>query len=142
MKDEVNRLKGEQGKPNIRPQTKDGKNDKGNSNHSSEKDRNKDKGNKKKKPKNKKTQIVKINRQVTVEMDKTILPEDAVFKGYESRIIQDLKIITDNIEFKLPVYYSKSLKKTFIAPMPDAYKGGIGIIKTLFGDRNYKDPIP
>lgn len=123
LKDEVNRLKGEQGKPNIRPQTKDGKNDKGNSNHSSEKDRNKDKGNKKKKPKNKKTQIVKINRQVTVEMDKTILPEDAVFKGYESRIIQDLKIITDNIEFKLPVYYSKSLKKTFIAPMPDAYKG-------------------
>lgn len=124
LKDEVNRLKGEQGKPNIRPQTKDGDKGKLNPNHSSEKDRNKNNGNKKKKkPKNKKTQTVKVDRQVAVEMDKTILPKDAVFKGYEYRIIQDLKIITDNVEFKLPVYYSKSLKKTFIAPMPDAYKG-------------------
>ncbi len=35
LKDEVNRLKGEQGKPNIRKQTKDG--DQDNSDHSSEK---------------------------------------------------------------------------------------------------------
>lgn len=123
LKDEVNRLKGEQGRPNIRPQAKDGDKGKINPNHSSEKDRNKNNGNKKRKPKNKKTQTVKVDRQVAVEMDKTILPKDAVFKGYEYRIIQDLKIITDNVEFKLPVYYSKSLKKTFIAPMPDAYKG-------------------
>ena len=36
LRDEINRLKGEQGKPTIRPQTKDG-ND--NQNHSSEKQR-------------------------------------------------------------------------------------------------------
>ena len=123
LKDEVNRLKGEQGKPDIRKQTKDGDNDKGNSDHSSEKNRNKGKGDKKRKPKNKKTETVRVDRQVTVEFDKTVLPNDAEFKGYEYRIIQDLKIITDNVEFKLPMYYSKSLKKTFIAPMPDAYKG-------------------
>ena len=104
LKNEVNRLKREQGKPNIRKQRKDGDNDQGNSDHSSEKNRNTGKDNKKKKPKNKKTTTVRIDRQVTVEFDKTILPKDAKFKGYEYRIIQDLKIITDNVEFKLPMY--------------------------------------
>jgi hypothetical protein len=56
-------------------------------------------------------------------MDKTKLPEDAQLKGFKTRIIQNLKIITDNIEFKLEAYYSPSLKKTFIAPIPDEYKG-------------------
>lgn len=118
-KDEINRLKGEQGRPDIRKQTKDV--DQNHSDHSSEKKRKKKK---QKKSKNKKKKIVRVDRQVMVEFDKTILPSDATFKGYESRIVQDLKIITDNVEFKLPVYYSKSLNKTFIAPMPEAYKGG------------------
>ncbi len=123
LKDEINRLKGEQGKPDIRKQKKDGDDDPTNPDHSSEKDRNKRGVPQKRKPKNKKTQTIRVNRRVTVEFDKTRLPDDAEFKGYESRIIQDLKVITDNIEFKLPVYYSASLSKTFIAPMPAAYKG-------------------
>jgi hypothetical protein len=123
LKDEINRLKGEQGKPDIRKQKKEDGDGPSNSDHSSEKDRNKRGSEKKKKSKNKKTQTVRIDRRVTVEFDKTTLPDDAEFKGYESRIIQDLKIITDNVEFKLPVYYSASLNKTFIAPMPAAYKG-------------------
>ncbi len=45
------------------------------------------------------------------------------FKGYEYRTMQNLKITTDNVEFQLPVYYSASLKKTFIAPLPAGYKG-------------------
>lgn len=123
LKDEINRLKGEQGKPDIREQKKDNDDDPTNSDHSSEKDRNKRGAPKQRKPKNKKTQIVRIDRRVIIEFDKTTLPNDAEFKGYESRIIQDLKINTDNVEFKLPVYYSASLNKTFIAPMPAAYKG-------------------
>ena len=124
LKDEINRLKGEQGKPNIREQKKDDDDDDStNPDHSSEKDRNKRGAKKERKPKNKKTQTVRIDRRVTVEFDKTMLPDDAEFKGYESRIIQDLKIITDNVEFKLPVYYSATLNKTFIAQVPAAYKG-------------------
>jgi hypothetical protein len=123
LKDEINRLKGEKGKPDIRKQKKDDDDDPTNPDHSSEKDRNKRGAQKKRKPKNKKTQTVRIDRRVTVEFDKTTLPDDAKFKGYESRIIQDLKILTDNVEFKLSVYYSASLNKTFIAPMPAAYKG-------------------
>jgi hypothetical protein len=37
--------------------------------------------------------------------------------------VQDLKIITDNVEFKLQTFYSPSLNKTFIAPMPPEYRG-------------------
>lgn len=122
LKDEINRLKGEQGKPDIRGQSK-GRGKTGGSNLSSEADRNKRGGKKERKPKSKKTQTVHVDRRVTIEFDKTTLPDDAKFKGYEYRIVQDLKITTDNVEFQLPVYYSASLKRTFIAPLPAGYKG-------------------
>jgi hypothetical protein len=124
LKDEINRLKGEQGKPNIRGQSNGGDgNNAGSSNHSSEEDRKKrGKGNNKNTGKGKKN--ININRRITVPLDKAQLPNDIQFKGFETRIIQDLKIITDNIEFKLEVYYSPSLKKTYIAPMPSEYQGG------------------
>ena len=54
------------------------------------------------------------------------LPPDAVFKGYKSSIVQDLKIETDNVEFRCAVYYSPSLKKSYIAPMPSSYVGEFG----------------
>jgi hypothetical protein len=34
--------------------------------------------------------------------------EDAVFKEYESVVVQDIKIITDNVEYRREVYYSPS----------------------------------
>ena len=124
LKDEINRLKGEQGKPDIRGQSKGGKGDNtGNSNHSSEGERNKrGTGNNKNKGKGRKN--LNIDRRITIPLDKTQLPNDVRFKGFKTRIIQDLNIITDNIEFKLEVYYSPSLKKTFIAPMPTEYQEG------------------
>lgn len=123
LRDEINRLKGEQGKPDIRKQSKggDGGNT-GNTNHSSEEDRNKRRGKNKNKGKGKKD--VNIDRRMTITLDKSELPDDIQFKGYETRIIQDLKIVTDNIEFKLEMYYSPSLKKTFIAPLPTGYQAG------------------
>lgn len=123
LRDEINRLKGEHGKPDIRKQSKDGdgKNT-GNSNHSSEEDRNKRNGKNKNKGKGKKN--INIDRRITIPLDKAGLPNDAQFKGYEARLLQDLKIVTDNIEFMLEVYYSPSLKKTFIAPLPTEYRSG------------------
>ncbi|NBV78135.1 hypothetical protein EBR66_08295, partial [bacterium] len=122
LRDEINRLKGEQGKPNIRGQSKGHGGNTGNSNHSSEKDRNNRAGKNKNKGKGKKD--INIDRRIIIPLDKAGLPNDVQFKGYETRTIQDLKIITDNIEFKLEVYYSPALKKTFIAPMPTEYQGG------------------
>jgi len=125
LRDEINRLKGEQGKPDIRKQSKggDGGNT-GNPNHSSEEDRNKRKEKNKNKNKGKGKKNVNIDRWMTIPLDKSGLPNDVKFKGYETRVIQDLKIITNNIEFKLEMYYSPSLKKTFIAPLPTEYRGG------------------
>ena len=56
-------------------------------------------------------------------IDKDQLPDDAVFKGYQSVIVQDIIIHPDNIQFKKSLYYSPSLKKTFMAPLPDGYQG-------------------
>ena len=123
LRDEINRLKGERGKPDIRKQSKGGDGDNtGNPNHSSEEDRNK--RNRKNKNKGKGKKDINIDKRITIPLDKSDLPNDVQFKGYETRIIQDLKIITDNIEFRLEMYYSPSLKKTFIAPLPTEYRGG------------------
>ncbi len=120
LRDENNRLKGEQGKPNIRGQSKDKKA----SDFSSENERKQLK--KKKNKKGKRNHKIKINREVVCKIDKGKLPSDAVFKGYLKKIVQDIEIRTDNIEFRKEIYYSPSQKKTFIASLPDGYDGEFG----------------
>ena len=72
------------------PKTKD---DNGSSDHSSEENR-KDRGNKPPpKQKSKKMEAVKIDKQITLKISKDELPDDAVFKGYETRVFQDIKPI-------------------------------------------------
>tara|TARA_B110000091_G_C13793503_1_gene466759 strand:- start:277 stop:2007 length:1731 start_codon:yes stop_codon:yes gene_type:complete len=135
LKDEVSRLKGEQPKPTIRKQTTDSSdenNEEEDSNHSSEDERKNPKDKKGRKPKIKKKKVVVIDKHVTCDIDVSSLPDDVIFKGYETRVIQDLIITTDNTEFKLPTYYSPSLKKTFIAKLPQGYYGEFGpTIRTL-----------
>src|SRR5258708_6003543 len=83
LRDENNRLKGEQGKPGIRPQS-------GHSiNISSEKERKKGQKKKNKKSKKKKHKI-KIDRVEVCEFAKEQLPADAVFKGYQAVVVQDI----------------------------------------------------
>jgi len=133
LRDENNRLKGEQGQPSIRKQSSD---------HSSEKDR-KPRGQqpKKKKPKKKKHKI-KIDRVQICEIDKSQLPADAKFKGYQPVVVQDIEIKTDNIEFKKQIYYSPSLNKTFIAELPTGYRGEFGPrIKALIIDLHHNNKM-
>lgn len=143
LKDEVNRLKGEQGKPNIRKQTTGA--DVIAPKHSSEADRKKRADQKPRAKKTKKKNTVKIDRRVDCDVDKDSLPPDAKFQGYETRVVQDLKIITDNVEFRVAVYYSKSLKKTFLGKLPDGYKGEFGpgirsLVITLYRDSGMTEP--
>ena len=126
LRDENNRLKGEQGKPDIKPNTN---RDKEHKDISSEKERKKEKKRHKKRKKNKN---IKINRTEKCRVDKSKLPADAQFKGYQSVIVQGLKIETDNVLFKKEVYYSPSEKKTYIADLPPGYEGGFNpTIKSL-----------
>lgn len=117
LRDEVNRLKGEQGKPKIKPGKKAG-----GSNHSSEKERRQPKERKRRR----KVQQIKIDREKKLEVERSQLPNDAKFKGYEVVTIQDLVIKTDNVRFLKEKYYSPSLGKTYLASLPAGYKGEFG----------------
>ena len=143
LKDEVNRLKGEQGKPEIRKQ-KTGA-DAVDPKHSSEADRKRRGDQKPRAKKNKKKNTVKIDRRVDCDVDKDSLPPDVKFQGYETRVVQDININTDNVEFRVAVYYSKSLKKTFLGKLPDGYKGEFGpgirsLVITLYRDSGMTEP--
>ncbi len=124
LKDEINRLQGEQGKPNIRAGKKDG-------DISSEKERKNDQPPKKKKSKAKKHKII-TQRKQTCKINPSELPSDAVFKGYDTVVIQDIVIKPENTEFRREIYYSPSQRKRFIASLPAGYVGEFGPgIKTL-----------
>lgn len=126
LKDEVNRLKGEQGKPHINRQKKNPKEDsdadKGNGDHSSEKNRKPDKTPRKEKSK----KNIKVDSQITCPLNKGNLPNDLEFKGYESKIIQDIIMTTNNIEYQREVYYSPSTNKTYMADLPAGCQGSYG----------------
>ncbi len=92
LRNEINRLKGEQGQPTIKPNTpqpppKD---------LSSEQERRKPKA----WSKGRKTDRIPIDREQVVAVDPARLPPDAVFKGYEDVVVQDVIFRTDNVLFR------------------------------------------
>jgi len=125
LRDEVNRLKGEQGKPNIKPNANGDKT----GNISSEKERRKAQRKHKRASRN---DIIHIDRTEPCEVDKAQLPDDAIFHGYETVTVQDLKIETDNVLFQIEIYYSPSAGKTYRGHVPAGYEGGFGpTVKSL-----------
>ena len=118
LRDEVNRLKGEQGKPKIKGNTPKPPP----TNHSSENERHKSRPRHRK---SKKAEI-KIDREQILEVDPAVLPKDAEFKGYEDIVVQDILQRTDNIRFYKKKYYSASTRKTYLAKLPRGYEGQFG----------------
>ena len=51
------------------------------------------------------------------------MPPDAAFKGYQSVIVQEIVIKTDNVEYKKEIYYSPSQKKTYMGKLPQEVEG-------------------
>lgn len=119
LRDEISLLKGEQGKPKIRGNKKPGKD------ISSEKERKKREKKKKKKSKAKKHKI-KIDRTEICEVNQSKLPQDAVSKGHESVIVQEILIKTDNVEYKREVFYSATEQKTYMGQLPVGVTGEFG----------------
>jgi hypothetical protein len=135
LRDEVNRLKGEQGKPDVKAnKTKD-------NDHSSEKERRKAKQWRK----GSKVNRIHIDREETLEVDKSKLPEDAVFKDYEEVVVQDVRLATNNVCFAKEKYYSPSQQETYLAPLPAGYVGEFGpglrsLVLTLYYASGMTEP--
>jgi len=120
LRDEVNRLKGEQGQPKIKANKKKRQSDP--TDYSSEKERRRPKTRRKRGKRDK----IKIDREQVLEVDQDTLPEDAEFKGYEDVIVQDIRIETDNVLFRKEKYYSPSEGKAYTAELPPGYEGQFG----------------
>lgn len=137
LRDEINRLKGEQGKPNIkagRPEKPGGK-------HSSEAERRQGRPHRK----SSKIDKIEVNREVKLEVERSQLPEDAQFKGYEPVIIQDIQLKTDNVRFLKEKFYSPSQQKSYLAQLPAGYEGEFGpgirsLVVTLYYGSDMSEP--
>jgi hypothetical protein len=114
LKDEINRSKGEKGKPDIKPKSSPEKNKP-----------DKKRKRKKKWKKQSKLDKVKIDDTKPIKYEGS-LPDDAQHKGYRNVIVQDIVIKTNNIEYQLERFYSPSEGKTYEAPLPDYIDGEFG----------------
>jgi Transposase IS66 family len=119
LHDEINRLKGERGKPTI----KGNKPPSGKStNYSSEPERRTPR----EWAKDKKTPTLVVSREEVLRIDPAILPADAEFKGYEDIIVQDLIFRSDTVRFRKEKFHSPGEHKTYLAPLPPGYAGQFG----------------
>jgi len=103
------RLKGEKGRPTIKPSLPD--------NPPAAKKQQRSKKWKKSK------KSITITRRVRLPISKELLPEDARYKGTRRIVIQDLRIEPDNVEFELERYYSARERKTYESRLPPGYEG-------------------
>lgn len=117
LRNEINRLKGEQGKPEFKPKPAPSSSD-----HSSEKER--------KRPrtwaKSSKLPLIRIDRTEPLYVDRSTLPPDAQHKGYEDVVVQDIIFRSDNICFRREKFYSPATRRTYLAPLPEGYEGDFG----------------
>jgi len=119
VKDELTRLKGGQGRAKLPP----GKSAGGSTDYSSEQER---RTAPKPWQKRGKQDRVQIDRTERVAVDPATLPADAVLKGYERVVVQDLVLHTDTVAFDLAVWYSPSERRSHRAQRPAGYEGTFG----------------
>lgn len=119
LRDENNRLKGEQGKPDLKGNKGEGP---GREDHSSEAERRP----KRRRHKKGKKRDVPIQREEVLKVDRARLPADAKYKGCEKVVVQDVRIVGENVLFYKEKYYSASQHKSYLAELPKGYAGQFG----------------
>jgi len=118
LRDEINLLKGEQPKPKILGSKK-------NDDMSSENER-KERNPLKTRDSNARKDKIEIHHTEICRADKSILPNDAVFKGYSCVTIRDINFEPWNTNYRREVFYSPSERKTYSGKLPDGVKGEFG----------------
>jgi hypothetical protein len=118
LRDELRRLKGGSGRPKIPPGQAGGSTD-----YSSEQER---RAAPKTWQKRGKQDRLRIDRTERLTVDPATLPTDAVFKGYETVVVQDLVLRTDTVAFEQEVWYSPSERRGYRARRPVGYEGTFG----------------
>ena len=118
LHNEINRLKGAQGQPTIKPNTA----------HPPPKDLSSEQERRTPKAwtKGRKTDRIPIDREQVVQVDPACLPPDAQFKGYAEVVVQDVVFRTDNVLFHKEKFYSPSQHQTYLASLPQGYHGQFG----------------
>lgn len=116
LRDEINRLKGEQGKPSFKAKRVSV----APANYSSERERHEPRA----WQKGTKLDQIRIDRVEQLTVDPATLPADAVRKGTEAVVVQDLVLRTDNVRFEREIWYSPGLRKSYRAALPPGYDDG------------------
>jgi hypothetical protein len=150
LKDEISHLKGEQGKPKVKGNKRknnDISSEKERKNGSADDEDDPENSKKKKRQRQPKLPQIKIDREQICQVDKSDLPKDIQFKGYSDVVIQDIKIVTDNVKYRREIYYSPSQRKTYLGDLPSDVAGkgeyGVGVrslIPLLKSECNFEIP--
>jgi len=114
LRDELARLKGSSGKPNITPSVPPP------ANHSSEAERQ----TRTPRGKPKKNATLTITREERCVVDPATLPADARFNGTRETIVQHLVIQVEVIRFLREEWFVPATNRTILAPLPPGYHGG------------------
>jgi len=112
LEDEINNLKGEKGRPKFKEKA----------DPESPKVKMETKP-KKEWSKSSKNDKINIDRKEYIRLDKTGLPNDLKFKGYDKKIIQNVIVKTDNVLYLMEKYYSPSTGKIYIAQLEKHLQG-------------------
>ena len=115
LRDEVARLKGSSGKPDIKPSVKPPPSD-----HSSEAERQ----TRTPRGKPKKNATLTVTREERRTVDPATLPPDARFNGTREYIAQNLIFHVEVIRFLREEWFVPSTNTTILAPLPPGYRGG------------------
>lgn len=116
LRDEIARLKGEQGRPNVKGKTPP------RPPLSSERERRSSTP----RAKGSKRDRLRIERVERLEVDPALLPADAVRKGYKPVVVQNLVFRVETIRFEKASWWSPSEQRTYLATLPAGYTGQFG----------------